>query len=371
MPANENIRYLLKNSMGITTCIWYKNGLFMSMLDDDNKWGAPFLLSDNSTSDFSAILDPSDTISTCFVDLTGRLLYMTACEEKKEPVVLLESRISGSSPYNVNIVESDGVNHVFYTVSHNRKQLLTYQRIERSGYTMPEVQGIIIREGKNFAVCSNDSAVHLFFVTDVQNVSLLVHRKIINGKTSKPVTTPFPYNATLRLQAVMAPDGHVFLLASSDDGIDGSIIFRFDTALNKFSKGLEVFSTSSGLGSDCLILANNQPYVVRILKSTFILARIRQDCSSVLEETRIDIAGRDLPLKCRYQSNSQDDRAFKCDTTPMLFGNGLRFPFDVKTLANYVYEKNTPPREGLNERIRELEGRIEFLENTIREILRP
>ncbi|MCX7773478.1 MAG: hypothetical protein N2376_10250, partial [Clostridia bacterium] len=210
MPTNESIRHVLKNSMGITTCIWYKNGLFMSMLDNENKWGAPFLLSEHSTSDFSALLDSTDTISACFVDYSGRLLYLTACEEKKEPMVLLESRISGTSPYNVSLVEADGMTHIFYTVSHNRKQLLTYQRVEKSGYSMPEVEGIIIRDGKNYTACSDGSAIHLFFVTDVQNVSLLVERKICDGKVSKPVSTPFPYSPTLRLQSVISYEGPVY-----------------------------------------------------------------------------------------------------------------------------------------------------------------
>lgn len=370
MPSNENIRHLLKNSMGVTTCIWYKNGLFMSMLDKENKWGPPFLLSDSATCDFSALLDSSDSISACFVDYTGRLLYMNACEEKKEPTVLLESRIIGSSPYNVRLVEADGMSHVFYVVSHNRKQLLTYQRIS-SGNSMPEVEGIIIREGKNYAVCTDEANIHLFFVTDVQGINLLVHRKIYDGKATKPVTTPFPYSPTLRLQAVVSDDGPVYILASPDDGNDVSVIYKFDPILNKFSKGLDVFSASSGQGSDSLILINNIPYVIRSLKASFILSRISRDMKSVSEETRIDLAGRDIPLKCMFQSTFKKDRNFKCDLTPMLFGNGLSFPFDINSLSIQKNEKDTEDKEVLNERIRELEGRIEFLENTIREILRP
>jgi len=367
----EKVRYILKNSMGIITCIWYKNGLFMSMLDGKNKWGPPFLLSDSATSDFSALLDSTDNISACFVDYSGRLLHITACEEKAEPVVLLESRISGSSPYNVNLVEADGYNHVLYVVSHNRKQLLTYQRIERSGYSMPEVEGIIVREGKNYAVCSDGSSIHLFFVTDVQNVSLLVHRKITDGKASKPATTPFPYNSSLRLQAVKTKEGPLYILASPDDGQDNTIIFRFDPILYKFSKALEVHNASSGPGSDSLILVNNQPFVIRSLKTHYFVSRISSDCSEIAEETRIEAAGRDIPLKCKFQSNHKEDKIFSCDMTPMLFGNGLRFPFDLKALAAQKPDKDHEGKEVLNERIRELEGRIEFLENTIREILRP
>lgn len=370
MPSNENIRHLLKNSMGVTTCIWYKNGLFMSMLDKENKWGPPFLLSDSATSDFSALLDSSDSISACFVDYAGRLLYMNACEEKKEPSVLLESRIIGSAPYNVRIVEADGQSHAFYVVSHNRKQLLTYQRIN-PGNSMPEVEGIIIREGKNYAVCSDETNLHLFFVTDVQGISLLVHRKIYDGKASKPVTTPFPYSPSLSLQAVASDDGPLYILASPDEGNDVSVIFKFDPILNKFSKGLDVYSTSSGQGSDSLILINNVPYVVRSLKASFILSRISRDMKSVSEETKIDLAGRDIPLKCKYHSTYKKDRNFKCDLTPMLFGNGLSFPFDLKTLSIKKGGEESEDKEVLNERIRELEGRIEFLENTIREILRP
>jgi hypothetical protein len=371
MPSNEAIRHILKNSMGITTCIWYKNGLFMSMLDDENKWGPPFLLSDNATGDYSALLDSGDNICTCFVDYAGRLLYLTACEEKKEPMVLLESRISGTAPYNICLVEADGFCHVFYTVSHNRKQLLTYQRIEHGGYSMPEVEGIIIREGKNYAVCTDDSAIHLFFVTDVQNVSLLVHRKICDGKASKPVTTPFPYSASLRLQAVHAQGGPLYVLASPDDGQDVSVLFKFDPILNKFSKGLQVYTQASGQGTDSLLLINNQPFVVRSLKSAFNLARVKVDCSAVAEEIRVDLTGRDIPLKCKFQSNHKEDRLFKCDLTPMLFGNGLRFPFDIKTLSQQKPEKADEGKDALNERIKELESRIIFLENTLREMLRP
>ena len=57
--------------------------------------------------------------------------------------------------------------------------------------------------------------------------------------------------------------------------------------------------------------------------------------------------------------------------TFMLFGNGLSFPFDIKTLSMQKNENLSDDKEILNERIRELEGRIEFLENTIRELLRP
>ncbi|MGI6085373.1 MAG: hypothetical protein ACOYIF_08000 [Acetivibrionales bacterium] len=371
MPSNENIRYILKNSMGITTCIWYKNGLFMSLLDKDNRWGPPFLLSDISTSDFSALLESTDVISTCFVDYSGRLLYMNSCEEKKEPKVLLESRIVGYSPYNVRLLEADGFIHAFYIVSHNRKQLLTYQRIGDQGNMMPEVQGIIIREGQSYAACTDDVSIHLFFLTDVQGISLMVHRKICGGKSSKPVTTPFPYSATLRLQSVIADDGLIYILASPDGGQDVSVIYKYDPVLNKFSKGLEVYNNSSGQGSDSLILVNNIPYVVRALKTSFILSRISRDMKSVADESRIDLVGRDIPLKCKYQSNYKKDKAFQCDLTPILFGNGLRFPFDIKTLAAQKSKNDADDKKALNERIHELEERIEFLENTIREILRP
>ncbi len=357
--------------MGVTTCIWYKNGLFMSMLDEDSKWGPPFLLSDSATPDFSALLKSNDDINTCFVDYSGRLLYMNACEEKKEPVVLLESRISGSYPYNVRLVEADGLIHVFYVVSHNRKQLLTYQKIGGHHNQMPEVQGILIREGKNFAVCTDDTYIHLFFLTDVQGINLLVHRKIYDGKASKPVTTPFPYSASLRLQAVMSTDGPLYILGSSEDEKNASVIYKFDPILNKFSKGLEVYNTASGHGGDSLILVNNAPYVVRSLKSSFIFSRISRDLKSVADESRMDLAGRDIPLKCKYQSNYKKDKDFKCDLTPMLFGSGLSFPFDLKTLAMQKNEKDDEDKEVLNERIRELEDRIGFLENTIRAILRP
>lgn len=371
MPSNENIRHLLKNSMGITTCIWYKNGLFMSLLDKDNRWGPPFLLSDTSTSDFSALLETTDVISTCYVDYSGRLLYINSCEEKKEPKVLLESRIEGYAPYNVRLVEADGSVHAFYIVSHNRKQLLTYQRIGGPESMIPEVEGVIIREGQSYAVSTDDVSIHLFFLTDVQGISLLVHRKIYGGKASKPITTPFPYSASLRLQSVIADDGPLYVLASPDDGSDVSVIYKFDPILNKFSKGLEVYNSSSGQVSDSLILINNTPYVVRSLKTSFILSRISRDMKGIAEEVRIDLVGRDIPLKCKYQSNYKKDRLFKCDLTPMLFGSGLNFPFDLKSLISQKFESDADDKKAFNERIQELEGRIEFLENTIREILRP
>ena len=371
MASNENIRHLLKNSMGITTCIWYKNGLFMSLLDKDNRWGPPFLLSDTSTSDFSALLETTDVISTCYVDYSGRLLYINSCEEKKEPKVLLESRIEGYAPYNVRLVEADGSVHAFYIVSHNRKQLLTYQRIGGPESMIPEVEGVIIREGQSYAVSTDDVSIHLFFLTDVQGISLLVHRKIYGGKASKPITTPFPYSASLRLQSVIADDGPLYVLASPDDGSDVSVIYKFDPILNKFSKGLEVYNSSSGQVSDSLILINNTPYVVRSLKTSFILSRISRDMKGIAEEVRIDLVGRDIPLKCKYQSNYKKDRLFKCDLTPMLFGSGLNFPFDLKSLISQKFESDADDKKAFNERIQELEGRIEFLENTIREILRP
>ncbi|NLO93268.1 MAG: hypothetical protein GX389_03305 [Clostridiaceae bacterium] len=371
MPANENIRHIFRNSMGVTTCIWYKNGLFMSMLDSDNKWGPPFLLSDNTTPDFSALLKSDDDICTCFVDYGGRLLYMNACEEKKEPIVLLESLICGTYPYNVRLVEADSFIHAFYVVSHNRKQLLTYQKIGGVRNEMPEVEGVIIREGKNFAVCADETDIHLFFVTDVQGISLLVHRKISDGRASKPVTTPFPYSPSLRLQAVMAKDGPIYILASSDEGNDNSVIYKFDPILNKFSKSLEVYNASSGHGSDSLILVRNTPYVVRSLKSSFLFARISRDLKTVADESKIDLSGREIPLKCKYQSNFKKDKDFRCDFTPMLFGSGLKFPFDLKTLAMQKNNNEDEDRDQLHEHIRALEDRIGFLENTIREILRP
>jgi len=357
--------------MGVTTCIWYKNGLFMSMLDDENKWGSPFLLSDNATSDFSAYIDSSDTIHVCFVDYAGRLLHMRACEEKNEPDVLLESRIVGTSPYNVRLVQDHEASYVFYVVSHNRKQLLTCQKLDFSGYSMPEVEGVIIREGKNYAVCNDGSHIHIFFVTQVQSVNLLVHRKITDLKASRPVTTPFSYNPSLRLQAVAGKNGKLYVLASHDEGQDSSILYLFDTIQNKFLKTLEVYNTSSGSGSDSLAFINNNPVVIRSLKAHYILSIVKEDCSGTAEVSRIERTGRDIPLKCRFQSNHKKDRAFKCDLTPMLFGNGLRFPFDIKTIALAKPEKNDEIKDILQKRIRELESRVEFLENTIRELIRP
>lgn len=371
MPSNENIRYILKNSMGVTTCIWYKNGLFMSLLDKENRWGPPFLLSDTATGDFSALLETDDVISTCYVDYAGRLLYINSCEEKKEPKVLLESRIEGYSPYNVRLVEADGSIYAFYIISHNRKQLLTCQKIEGPESMIPEVLGIIIHDGQSYAVATDDVTIHIFFLTDVQGINLLVHRKLSGGKASKPVTAPFPYSASLKLQSVMADDGLIYILASPDDGQDVSAIYRFDPVLNKFSKGLEVYNSSSGQGSDSLIIVNNTPYVVRSLKTSFILSRISRDMKSVADEVRIEMSGHDISLKCRYQSNYKKDRVFKCDLTPMLFGNGLNFPFNIRTLMSQKTENEVEDSKAFNERIQELEGRIEFLENAIREILRP
>ncbi len=369
VPSNDNTRYVLKNSLGITYCIWYKNGLYMSMLENDSHWGPPFLLSENATADFSALIDSDDSICTTFVDYSGRLLHITACEERKDPVVLLESRISGSSPYEVNLVEAGGTPHIFYIVSHNRKQLLTYQRIEKNGYSMPEVEGVITRDAKSYSAASDGSAVHLFFVTDVQNVNLLVHRKInADGKAQKPNTTPFPYNVNMKLQSVVSDTGAIFILAS---GEENTVCFRFDPILNRFSKALEVFSTTTGPGMDSLLLINNSPYAIRTLKNGFILMRIKNDNSSLGEETRIDFTGRDIPLNCRYLSNAREDKILVTYTVPILFGNGLKFPFDFKSLSAQRYEKLEDDREVFQERIRELENRIEYLENSIREMLRP
>lgn len=357
--------------MGIVTCIWYKNGLFMSMLDDNNKWGPPFLLSDSATPDFSAVLMSDDDIYTCFVDYSGRLLYMNACEEKKEPIVILESRISGTYPYNVRLVEADGYIHAFYVVSHNRKQLLTYQKIDGRQNEMPEVEGIIIKEGKNFAVCSDGIDIHLFFLTNVQDVNLLVHRRISGGRTSKPVTTPFEYDSSLKLQAAKAKDGPIYILAASDECKGKSIIYKFDPIINKFSKSLEVYNNSSGHGCDSLIIIKDNPYIVRSLKSSFVFARISRDLKCVADESKIDLSGRDIALKCKYQSNNNKEKNFKCDYTPMLFGSGLKFPFDLKTLSMQKKDDDYNDKDALHEHILALEERIGFLENTIREILRP
>jgi len=355
--------------MGITTCIWYKNGLYLSMLDG-SKWGPPFLISDSAVEDFSALIDPDDNISACFVDYTDRLIYMPVGEEKKEPVVLLESRICGSSPYSVNMVEAEGKIHVFYIVNHNRRQLLTYQRMEGTAYTMPEVLGVIVRDAKNYAVCSDGYTIHIFFVTNVQNVNLLVHRKISGGKLSKPVTAPFPYNASHKLQAVACRNGPAYVLASLEESDGKSVIFKFDTILNKFSKGLEVFGISPGPGSDSLITVRNMPFVIRTLKNAFVVAAVNSDCSRIEDESKIDLTGRDIPLECKFQSTSTEDAYFRSDIIPMLFGNGLSFPFDIKKLT--ARKKDTPESDDLlYVRIRELESRIEFLENTIREMLKP
>lgn len=365
----KNLRYILKNSMGIITCIWYKNGIYLSMLDG-NKWGPPFLISDSAVADFSALIDSDDNISTCYVDYMDRLIYMPVGEEKKEPVVLLESRICGSSPYSVRMAGADGKIHIFYIVNHNRRQLLTYQRLEGTAYTMPEVEGVIVRDAKNYAVCSDGYTVHIFFVTNIQNVNLLVHRSIFDGKVSKPVTTPFPYNDSHILQAVACKNGPVYVLASLEESDGKTLLFRYDTILNKFSKGLEVFNVSVGPGSDSLIAVRNAPYVIRTLKNAFVVSAIKQDCSKVEAESKIDLTGRDIPLKCKFQSTHTEDTFFKSDITPMLFGNGLSFPFDINKLAARK-QSSGENHDLIYVRIRELENRIEFLENTIRGLLKP
>ena len=48
----------------------------------------------------------------------------------------------------------------------------------------------------------------------------------------------------------------------------------------------------------------------------------------------------------------------------MLFGSGLSFPFDIKKLAQQKHGVNND-NDVLYMRIRELENRVEFLENTI------
>ena len=372
MPYIDSHRHVIKNSMGVTYCIWYKNGLFMSLLEDDNHWGPPFLLSENATSDFSAVIDSEDTIRAAFVDYAGRLLYIGACEEKKEPTVLLESRIVGSAPYNITLEETKDCSNIFYIVSHNRKQLLTYQRIENTSYSMPEVEGVLAKDSQNFTVCSDISSVHLFFITEIQDVNLIVHRRIgSDGKASKPNSMPFPYKISKRLQSVMAKDGVIYILASSDEGNDSTLLFMFDVETKKFTKGLEVFNLSTPQGFDSLIVIDNYPSVVRTCKDHFLLARIRPDASSALNEAKIDLPGNSPPVKCRYRSRYKDDVGFSFDEIPILFGSGLRFPFDWRTFAGNKFDHLMDDKAILHERVKELEVRIEFLENAIREILRP
>lgn len=372
MPYFEGLRHVVKNSMGITYCIWYKNGLFMSMLESDNHWGPPFLLSENATPDFFVSIGPDDTIRASFVDYAGRLLFIQACEERKEPVVLLESRIVGSAPYNVVLSESRNATNVFYVVSHNRKQILTYQRIENGSFTMPEVEGVIVKDSKNYAVCSDGSSTHLFFLTEIQDVNLIVHRRINSeGKTMKPNSAPFPHKASKRLQAVTAKDKPIYVLLSNEEDNESTLLYRFDPDTNKFSKGLEVFSLSTPKGFDALILVDNCPSVARTCKNHILLAKVNPEATSVLSETKFDLTAANPPLRCRYLSNYKDDINFSCADLPIIFGSGLRFAVDWKTYAGGKFEKPVDEKELLQGRIKELEGRVEFLENTLREILRP
>ena len=372
MPYIDSPRHVIKNSMGITYCIWYKNGLFMSMLESDNHWGPPFLLSENATSDFSAVVDPEDTIRAAFVDYAGRLLYIGACEEKKQPMVLLESRIVGSAPYNITLEETKDCSNVFYIVSHNRKQLLTYQRIENTNYSMPEVEGVIAKDVQNYTVCSDKSSLHLFFITEIQDVNLIIHRRIdSDGKASKPNSAPFPYKTSKRLQSVMAKDGIIYIMASNDENNDSTMVFRFDIETRKFTKGLEVFNLSTPQGFDSLIMINNYPSIVRTCKDHFLLTGIKPDASAASGDVKIDMTGNNPPIKCKYLSRFKDDLNFSCGQIPILFGSGLRFPFDWRTFAVNKLDHLSDDKNILHERVRELEGRIEFLENAIREILRP
>lgn len=372
MPYFESLRHVVKNSMGITYCVWYKNGLFMSMLESDNHWGPPFLLSENATPDFSISIDPDDTIRASFVDYAGRLLFVQACEERKEPVVLLESRIVGSAPYQVVLSESKNAVNVFYVVSHNRKQLLTYQRIENGNFTMPEVEGVIAKDCRNYAVCSDSSSSHLFFLTEIQDVNLIVHRRINSeGKAMKPNSAPFPHRMSKRLQAVTGKGRPIYVLLSGEEDNDSTLLYRFDHETNKFSKGLEVFNQSTPRGFDALIMVDNFPSVVRTCKNHILLARVNPEASAVLAETKFDLTASNPPLRCRYSSNCKDDINFSCADLPIIFGSGLRFPIDWRTYAGGKFENAGDEKDLLHGRIKELEGRVEFLENTIREMLRP
>ena len=372
MPYFESLRHVVKNSMGVTYCIWYKNGLFMSMLESDNHWGPPFLLSENATPDYSVSIASDDTIRASFVDYAGRLLYIHACEERKEPVVLLESRIVGSSPYGVSLSESRNAVNVFYVVSHNRKQLLTCQRVENGSFTMPEAVGVIARGSEDYAVCSDGSSTHLFFIAEIQDVNLLVQRRINSeGKAMKPNSTPFPHKISKRLQAVTAKGRPVYVLLSGEEDDESTYLYKFDPDTNRFSMGLEVFGPTAPRGFDCLIMADNYPSVVRTCRNHMLLARANVEASAVMSETRFDLSASNPPIRCRYMSNSKDDTGFSCAYLPIIFGTGLRFPFDWRTYAGGRFEKPSDDKDLLQGRIRELEGRIEFLENTIREMLRP
>ena len=53
------------------------------------------------------------------------------------------------------------------------------------------------------------------------------------------------------------------------------------------------------------------------------------------------------------------------------FRKRTSFSFQLKDTYDTKNENETIDSKAFNERIQELEGRIEFLENTIREILRP
>ena len=92
---------------------------------------------------------------------------------------------------------------------------------------------------------------------------------------------------------------------------------------------------------------------------------------SFLTETKFDLTTTNPPLRCRYLSNYKDDINFACADLPIIFGSGLRFPLDWRTYASGKFEKSNDEKDLLQGRIKELEGRVEFLENTLREMLRP
>ena len=118
-----------------------------------------------------------------------------------------------------------------------------------------------------------------------------MHRKIYDGKVSRPVTTPFPYNASHRLQAVADRSGPVYVLAHVTRGDENTVIFKFDTILNKFSKEIRSIQCIYGQGTDSLLDNTQTPYVIRTLKMPLLYMRIDQNCSAVTEENRIDITG--------------------------------------------------------------------------------
>ena len=172
-------QYILKMSSGHFINIYYKpnTGLCCRELTAGNSWTLPAIILKNALPDFSVCLDTADNIHLLCQDEKGSLVYIRYKDGTWLNILISRNR-NIKNPY---ICKANEKLHLFYVVETSDKSILVYQTFSEGCMYSPKVIDSVRKSSKSHTVlCDNNGTIYLFYI--IPTVDILYYRILDTGR---------------------------------------------------------------------------------------------------------------------------------------------------------------------------------------------